>query len=69
MLAFRFTLQEVHSQPISRLCSKSARIHNNTSEIPMNSKAEWHQPVATRYLEELQVQGAGGGARSRRRGK
>ena len=61
--AFKFTLEEVHSQPLSRLCSESVRIHTNTCEIPMNSKAEWHQPVVarvvvTRELQELAVQGA-----------
>ena len=61
--AFKFTLEEVHSQPLSRLCSESVRIHINTCEFPMNSKAEWHQPVVarvvvTRELQKLAVQGA-----------
>ena len=68
--AFRFTLEEVHSKPLARLCSESVRIHNNTCERPMNSKAEWHQPVVarvvlTRELEELEEPGVGRGARSR----
>ena len=47
-------------------------IHCNHCEIPMNSKAEWHQPVVarvvvTRELEELEEQGNAGG-RARRRG-
>ena len=66
MLTFRFSVEEVHSKPLSRLCSESVRIHNDTCEIPMNSKAEWNQPVvarvvASRELEKLEVQGAGGG--------
>ena len=64
--AFKFTLKEVHSKPLTRLCSESVHIHNNTCDIPMNSKAEWHQPVVarvvvTRELDELQVPGARGG--------
>ena len=62
VLTFRFSVEEVHSKPLSRLCSESVRIHNDTCEIPMNSKAEWNQPVvASRELEKLEVQGAGGG--------
>ena len=76
VLAFKFTLEEVHSQPLSRLCSESVRIHDDTCEIPMNSKAEWHQPVVarvvvTRELEELEMQGVDwgeGGSRARRGG-
>ena len=73
MLTFRFSVEEVHSKPLSRLCSESVRIHKDTCEIPMNSKAEWHQAVVarvvvTRELEELEEQGAGGGrVRGRRR--
>ena len=57
--AFEFKLEEIHSKPLSRLCSESDFIHRNTSEIQMNSKAEWHQPavarvVVTRELEEGQ---------------
>ena len=45
-------------------------IHRNTSEIQMNSKAEWHQPavarvVVTRELEE----GQGGRVEPRGRGR
>ena len=45
-------------------------IHRNTSEIQMNSKAEWHQPavprvVVTRDLEEV----GGAGQRGRGRGR
>jgi hypothetical protein len=74
VLSFRFMVEEVHSQPLSRLCSESVRIHKDPCEIPMNSKAKWHQPVVarvvvTRELEELDVQGARGrGARDKRRG-
>jgi hypothetical protein len=39
VLSFRFMVEEVHSQPLSRLCSESVRIHKDTCEIPMNSKA------------------------------
>jgi hypothetical protein len=46
--AFRFTLEEIHSQPLSRLCSESVHIHQDTCEVAMNSKAEWHQPVVPR---------------------
>ena len=69
--AFQFRLEEVHSQPLSRLCSESVHIHNNNVDTPMNSKAEWHQPVVarvtvTRELEELG--GQGGGLRGQRGG-
>ena len=69
--AFKFTLEEVHSKPLPRLCSESVRIHNNNCDIPMNSKAEWHQPVVARVvlmreLEELEEPGRGGGSRKRR---
>ena len=57
MLTFRFTVEEVHSQHLSRLCSESVRIHKDTCEIPMNSKAEWHQPVVARVGGD---QGVGG---------
>ena len=68
--SLKFTLEEVHSKPLPRLCSESVRIHNNICEIPMNSKAEWHQPVVarvvvTRELEELEEPGGGRGARNR----
>ena len=57
-----FALEEVHNQPLTRLCSESVRIHNNNCKIPMNSKAEWHQPAVARALvtmelDELKVQG------------
>jgi hypothetical protein len=59
--AFKFTLAELHNQPLPRLTSESCYIHNNNVDIPMNSRAEWHQPavgrvVITRSLEELQGQ-------------
>ena len=59
--AFRFTLEEIHSQALSRLCSESVHIHHDTCEVTMNSKAEWHQPVvprvvATRELERTNRQ-------------
>ena len=66
MRGFKFTLEEVHGKPLTRLCSESVHIHNNKCDIAMNSKAEWHQPVVarvvvTRELDELQVPGAKGG--------
>ena len=68
--AFEFRLEEIHSKPLSRLCSESDFIHRSTSEIQMNSKAEWHQPavarvVVTRELEE----GQGGRVEPRGRGR
>ena len=41
--AFSFTLEEVHSQPLSRLCSESVHIHHDPCQVPMNSKAEWSE--------------------------
>ena len=72
--AFRFTLEEVHRKPLSRLCSESVHIHCNKCAVPMNSKAEWHQPavarvVVTRELEELEVQGGAGRGVGRGRGR
>ena len=66
-MVFRFTLEEVHGQLLSKLCSESVRI-KNTCEIPMNSKTEWNQPVVarvvvTRELVEVQVQGGAGVSR------
>ena len=71
--AFEFKLEEVHNKPLTRLCSESNHIHRNTAQIPMNSKAEWHQPVVarvvvTRELEELE-QGGAAGQRGRGRGR
>ena len=72
--AFNFSLLEVHKQPLPRLASESCYIHSDKVDIPMNSKAEWHQPavgrvVITRELEELEEQeggrGSQGGGRSR----
>ena len=68
--AFEFQLEEIHCKPLSRLCSESDFIHRSTSEIQMNSKAEWHQPavarvVVTRELEE----GQGGRVEPRGRGR
>ena len=37
--AFKFTLEEVHEKPLPRLCSESVHIHNNSCDVPMNSKA------------------------------
>jgi len=70
--AFKFTLEEVHSQPFTRLCSESCHIHSNNVVTPMNSKAEWHQPVVgrvgvTRELGELEGPGSRGGGRGRGR--
>ena len=58
MYAFKFTLEEVHSQPLSRLCSESVWIHTNTceSEIPMNSG----RVASTSGGESSSDQGAGG---------
>ena len=76
--AFKFSLVELHKQPLPRLTSESCFIHTNTADLPMNSKAEWHQPtvgrvVVTRELQELQGQqegrrGGQRGDRGRRRG-
>ena len=72
--AFKFSLLELHKQPLPRLASESCFIHSDKVDIPMNSKAEWHQPavgrvVITRELEELEEQegrrGSQGGGRSR----
>ena len=48
--AFKFTLEEVHKKPLPRLCSESVHIHKNRCDVPMNSKAEWHQPVVARVV-------------------
>ena len=73
--AFKFSLQEVHNQPLPKQTSESCHIHHNLVETPMNSKIEWHQPmvarvVITRELEELggQEESRGGG-RGRGRGR
>ena len=74
--AFEFRLEEVHNKPLSRLCSESDFIHRSSSQIQMNSKAEWHQPavprvVVTRELEDQRQQVAGrqqAGERRRTRG-
>ena len=76
--AFQFSLVELHNKPLPRLTSESCFIHHNKVDVPMNSKAEWHQPtvgrvVVTRELEELegqQQEGSSGRERgsSRRRG-
>ena len=74
--AFEFRLEEVHNKPLSRLCSESDFIHRSSSQIQMNSKAEWHQPavprvVVTRELEDQRQQAAGrqqAGGRRRTRG-
>ena len=68
--SFKFTLVETHTQPLPRLCSESIHIHTSEAQIPMNSKAEWHQPmvprvVVTRELEELEQQGGAGRGRGR----
>ena len=54
--AFQFTLAEKHSQPLTGLTSESCYIHDNDVDIPMNSKAEWHQPAVGRVavLQDLQ---------------
>ena len=76
--AFKFSLVELHNQPLPRLTSESCFIHLNNVDLQMNSKAEWHQPtvgrvVVTRELQELEGQQEGGragqgGGRARRRG-
>ena len=72
--AFKFSLLELHQTPLPRLASESCFIHSDKVDIPMNSKAEFHQPavgrvVITRELEELEEQegrrGSQGGGRSR----
>ena len=73
--AFIFKLMELHSKPLPRLVSESCFIHTKKAAIPMNSKAEWHQPVVarvvvTRELEELsQEAGGSGGGQGRARGR
>ena len=80
--AFKFTLVELHCKPLPRLVSESCHIRTTQASIPMNSKAEWHQPmvarvVVTRELEELEQtaggrrgdQGRGRGSRGSRRGR
>ena len=72
--AFKFKLMELHSKPLPRLVSESCFIHTKKADIPMNSKAEWHQPmvarvVVTRELEEqtqepVQRRARGGGRRN-----
>ena len=73
--AFKFNLVETHSKPLPRLVSESCFIHKTEANIPMNSKAEWHQPmvarvVVTRELDD-QEQAVGGrrGGRGGGRGR
>ena len=75
--AFKYTLVEVHAKPLPRLVSESCYIQTRKTDIPMNSKAEWHQPMVarvmvTRELEELELvpggrRGGRGGGRGRLR--
>ena len=62
--AFKFNLVEIHSKPLPRLVSESCFIHKTEANIPMNSKAEWHQPMVARVVvtKELddQEQAVGG---------
>ena len=73
--AFIFKLMELHSKSFPRLVIESCFIHTKKAARPMNSKAEWHQPVVarvvvTRELEELsQEAGGSGGGQGRARGR
>ena len=58
--AFEFKLEEIHRKPLTRLCSEADFIHRNTSEIQMNSKAEWHQPAVPRVMVTRELEEAGG---------
>ena len=42
---YKFTLLETQNQPLLRQTSESCFIHNGKVDIPMNSKAESHQPT------------------------
>ena len=53
---FKFTLEGVYNQPLPRLCSESCHINTNNVAIPMNSKAEWHQPVIARVVVTRELQ-------------
>ena len=74
--AFKFALVEVHGRPLPRLVSESCHIHTSEATIPMNSKAEWHQPMVARVvvsrelaeLEQGSSRGAAGQHRRRRGG-
>ena len=74
--AFKFSLVEVHVRPLPRLVSESCHIHTSEAIIPMNSKAEWHQPMVARVvvsrelakLEQGTRRGAAGQHRRRGRG-
>ena len=68
--AFEFRLEELHNKPLSRPCSESDYIHRSSSQIQMNSKAEWHQPavprvVVTTELEDQRLQAGGRRTRGR----
>ena len=62
--------------PFQGLVSKSCHIHTSEATIPMNSKAEWHQPMVARVvvsrelakLEQGTRRGAAGQHRRRGRG-
>ena len=71
--AFKFSLVEVHGRPQPRLVSESCHIHSSEAIIPMNSKAEWHQPmvarvVVSRELDELEQRSSSAAGRIRRGG-
>ena len=57
--AFEFRLEEVHNKPLSRLCSESDYIHRSSSQIQMNSKAEWHQPAVPRVVVTRELEAGG----------
>ena len=66
--AFKFSLQEVHNQPLPRQTSESGHIHHNIVETLINSKAEWHQPMVARVVITRELEGLGGQEESRGRG-
>ena len=45
---------------IPRLTSESCYIHSNSIDIPMTSKAEWHQPAVGRVFVTQELQEHGG---------
>ena len=49
----------------------SNNIHRSTAQIPIQSKAEWHQPVVARVVvaRELEELEQDGGGRQRRKGR
>ena len=54
--AFMFSLEETHNKPLTRLTSESCHIHGNKADIPMNSKAQWHQRAIGRVVVAQEIQ-------------